>query len=161
MDKFRLPRYQEIPNVGLFLEQVTKYLNEYLSSLDANPITSSMISNYVKMGLVSSPIKKRYNREQIASLFFICTVKATVSLENIHILLQLQQEISETERIYNLFCEELEAMLIRIQEGTGVLWEREAVISERRTILRNTLLTVASKAYLEDVFKRVKGKKKN
>ena len=65
---FRLPRYSEIPNVGLYLEQVTKYICEYLAPIQDNAITGSMISNYVKKGLVSSPVKKLYNREQIAYL---------------------------------------------------------------------------------------------
>ena len=34
---FRLPRYQEIPNVGLYLEQASKYIGEYLSPLGDSP----------------------------------------------------------------------------------------------------------------------------
>ena len=43
---FRMPRYDELPNVGLYLEQTVKYINECLSPLNI-PVTSSMISNYV------------------------------------------------------------------------------------------------------------------
>ena len=42
---FTLPDYDQIPNVGLYLEQVTKYLNEYLEPLGCTPLTGSMISN--------------------------------------------------------------------------------------------------------------------
>ena len=42
---FRLPRYEEIPNVGLYLEQAAKYINEYLLPHQEGGITGSMISN--------------------------------------------------------------------------------------------------------------------
>ena len=45
---FHLPRYQEIPDVGLYLEQTAKYIDSYLSPLEDISITGSMISNYVK-----------------------------------------------------------------------------------------------------------------
>ena len=57
-EKFRLPRYNEIPNVGLYLDQVTKYIDDYLSPI-APSLTSSMISNYVKKKIIENPIKKK------------------------------------------------------------------------------------------------------
>ena len=42
---FRLPRYQQIPNMGLYLEQASKYICEYLAPLGDNALTPSMISN--------------------------------------------------------------------------------------------------------------------
>lgn len=47
MKEFRLPRYAEIPNVGLYLEQVAKYINGFLYSLNCAEITTSMIINYM------------------------------------------------------------------------------------------------------------------
>ena len=59
MRAFRLPRYGELPDVGLYLEQTTKYINHYLKPLGCIEITGSMIRNYVKMGLVTNPVKKQ------------------------------------------------------------------------------------------------------
>ena len=67
---FRLPRYEEIPDVGLYLEQTAYCLTECLKPLDI-AVTGSMISNYVKRGLVKNPVKKLYDRERIAYLLFI------------------------------------------------------------------------------------------
>ena len=80
VQQFRLPRYQELPDVGLYLEQTTKYLNSFLAPLGCLEITSSMISNYVKKGLIANPVKKQYGREQIAYLFFIAVAKSVLSL---------------------------------------------------------------------------------
>ena len=45
---FRLPRYREIPDVGLYLEQATKYINQTISPLGFGTFTGSMVRNYVK-----------------------------------------------------------------------------------------------------------------
>ena len=77
---FSLPRYNDIPNVGLYLEQVVKYISEYLEPLGSFSLTGSMVSNYVKKGLVENPVKKQYDREQIAYLFFIAVAKNMLSM---------------------------------------------------------------------------------
>ena len=45
---FRLPRFREIPDMGLYLDQTVKYINRFLEPLGGMEITSSMVSNYVK-----------------------------------------------------------------------------------------------------------------
>lgn len=57
IEGFRLPRYAQIPDVGLYLEQVVRYVNTHLAPLGEPELTISMVSNYVKQGLISSPIK--------------------------------------------------------------------------------------------------------
>ena len=71
IETLHLPAYQEIPDVGLYLEQTAKYISDALAPIQDTPITGSMISNYVKKGLISKPVRKQYNREQIAQLIFI------------------------------------------------------------------------------------------
>ena len=68
---FRLPKYAHLPDVGLYLEQTTQYINRCLAPLGCVEITSSMIRNYVKMGLVNHPVGKQYYADQIAHLIVI------------------------------------------------------------------------------------------
>ena len=82
---FELPAWNEIPDVGLYLEQVTKYLNTYLEPFDMG-VTSSMISNYVKLKIISREGRKIYNRERIASLFFVAVAKTVLSMDQIRVL---------------------------------------------------------------------------
>lgn len=51
MKTFRLPRYHELPDVGLYLEQVVRYVNRYII-MEENELTPSMVSNYVKQKLI-------------------------------------------------------------------------------------------------------------
>ena len=55
---FRLPRYAQIPDIGLYLEQVVRYVNAYLAPLGEPELSPSMVSNYVKQRLIPAPQKK-------------------------------------------------------------------------------------------------------
>ena len=50
-----------------------------------------MVSNYVKKGIISHPVKKKYTREQLAALMYIAVSKTVLSMENIDALFQMQR----------------------------------------------------------------------
>ena len=68
---FHIPRLGEIPDVGLYLEQVTRYVNRSITGCGLSPITASMVSNYVKQKIIPGPEKKAYGAESIAYLIFV------------------------------------------------------------------------------------------
>lgn len=149
---FRLPRYNEIPNVGLYLEQATKYVGEYLAPLGEYTLTPSMISNYVKKGLIANPVKKQYGREQIAYLFFIAVAKSVLSMEDIKLLFELHKEVYTPQKAYDYFRLELENVLLVV---FGLKETLDTVGNDRnelKTLLRNTIITVAHKVYLDKAF---------
>ena len=149
---FRLPRYQEIPNVGLYLEQTSKYIAECLEPVLDTALTSSMISNYVKKGLVASPVRKQYSREQIAYLVYIAVVKSVLSMEDIRLMVSIQQKTYTAERAYNYFCKELENVLEYVFERKSELKDAGTENTDEKIMLRNTIITVAHKVYLDKLF---------
>lgn len=149
---FALPKYNEIPNVGLYLEQASKYVSEFSVVLQGGAVTGSMISNYVKQGLLSNPVKKQYDRDQIAYLIFISIAKMVLSMEDIKLLIEIQKESYEAKTAYNYFCSELENILsyvFEIRETIDVVGEKE---TEERRLLRNVIIAVAHKVYLDKYF---------
>ena len=48
---FALPRYDELPGVGLYLDQTVQYVNSHFRNFPGMELTGSMVSNYVKKGL--------------------------------------------------------------------------------------------------------------
>lgn len=153
MLSFHLPRYEEIPNVGLYLEQTAKYINEYIAPLQEAEITGSMISNYVKKKLVANPIKKQYNRDQIASLLFISVMKSVLSLDNLGTLLALQEkECHDNQLAYNYFCTELEQILRHVFGSENSIDSLPAGASQAQMLLHNANITVAHKIYLNKSF---------
>lgn len=154
--EFRLPKYKEIPNVGLYLEQTVKYINESLEPLGYS-ITSSMLSNYVKHGYISRPIKKQYYAEQIAYLIFICFAKQVLSMDNILNLFQLQQKTYTTEVAYTYFCYELENMLKIIFSGEELPTVQDKLTFPKQ-VLRSVVISVAHIVYLNRYFAQLSEK---
>ena len=158
VQSFQLPRYEEIPNIGLYLDQTVKYVSEYLAPLQSISLTSSMVSNYVKQGLLEKPVKKLYHREQIAYLFFIATAKAVLSLEDIQLLIGLQRKTYDAKTAYQYFCQEFENILFFIFDLKESLDEVGVDSTDEKAILRNTIITVAHKIYLDKCFSALQGK---
>lgn len=150
---FRMPRYREIPNMGLYLEQTTKYICETLAPLQEAAITGSMISNYVKKDLVDNPVRKLYFREQIAYLLFIALAKNVLSLDDLAAFISLQKRTYTPERAYDYLCEELENLL---QYVFGLKEDVEDVgvdSTDEKFMLRATIVAVAHKIYLDKCFR--------
>lgn len=153
---FTMPQYKEIPDVGLFLEQTTKFVAAYFEPLHSITITSSMISNYVKKGLIHNPVKKQYGRDQIAHIIFIAVAKTVLSLEDVQTMLRLQEQNYSHQAAYEYFCQELQNIL---QYVFGMREELDAIggdASDEKILLRNTIFSVAYKIYLDQCFAYLK-----
>ena len=146
---FRLPRYNEIPNVGLYLEQATKYISEYLTPLGEYSLTPSMISNYVKKGLIANPVKKQYSREQIAYLFFIAVAKSVLSLDALMGFIKLQQQTYEVSKAYEYFVEEFENLLQFTFELKDTMENVGEDSTDEKRLLYTCIVAVVQKVYLE------------
>ena len=150
VENFRLPRYHEIPNVGLYLEQTAQYISEYLEAVLPSCLTTSMISNYVKKGLISSPVKKQYSREQIAYLFFIAVAKNVLSLDALQNFIRLQQRTYSVEKAYNYFVEEFENLLLFCFDLKPALVPSGLdELSNEKRLLYSCIASVTQKIYLE------------
>lgn len=145
---FRLPRYDEIANVGLYLEQVVKYINFYLKPLGEVGITASMVSNYVKQKLVSAPVRKQYYTEHIARLIFIAILKMVVSLDDIRLMFNVQQTGYDFKAAYDYFCGRFERVL-KLAFGGGEKPETEEEDSDAIALLNTGINTAVNKIYLE------------
>ena len=151
---FRMPRFHELPDVGLYLDQTTKYINSFISRLGWE-ITGSMISNYVKKGLITNPVKKQYSAEQIAYLFFIAIAKNALSMENIKKLLDIQKELYEPQVAYDYFCKELENMLLHIFGISDKIADVGTTNTEVRKMCRGLIIAVVHIVHLKTYFEKM------
>jgi len=146
---FRLPRYQEIPDMGLYLEQTAKYISEFLGPLEEGCLTPSMISNYVKKGLIDNPVKKQYSRDQIAYLIFIAIVKSVMSLDGLINFIALQKRTYSLQKAYDYFCEQFESTLFftaEVKDTMDIVGEETA---DEKKLLFSCIVAVTQKIYLE------------
>lgn len=87
LNNFSFKKYHELPEIELYMDQVVTFLEKQLSifqtsSLDKQ-ITSSMINNYVKGEVISAPISKKYNREHLASIEEVVTLKQVLTIAEV------------------------------------------------------------------------------
>ena len=146
---FSLPKYNEIPNVGLFLEQTSKYISDIIAPLPGITITGSMISNYVKKKMIANPIKKQYDRDQIAYLIVIAMANSVLSLEHIQVLFDLQKQVSNSQRAYEYFREMFESLLFYVFGINDTMTDDDREPTRERIIMRNTVIAIVHKIYLE------------
>ena len=146
---FHLPRYQEIPDVGLYLEQAAKYIGNCVSPLGEMALTGSMISNYVKKGLISSPVKKQYSRDQIAHLIFIAICKSVLSLDALDTFLCIQRQSYPLQRAYDYFVREFESLLLFTFELTDTADMFPETSSDEKRLLYTCIIAAVQKVYLE------------
>ena len=156
---FRLPRYNEIPNVGLYLEQAAKYVCEYLAPLGEFSLTPSMISNYVKKGLIANPVKKQYSREHIAYLFFIAVAKSVLSLDALTGFIKLQQQTYALPRAYDYFCNEFENLLQFTFELKDTLETTGQDNTDEKRLLYTCIVAAVQKVYLEKCLEAIANEK--
>jgi len=107
--KHKLPYWDELPEIDLYMDQVVALMEKYLSfhkvDEDTKIITNSMINNYVKLGIMPAPVKKRYSREHIAYLIIICTLKQSLPISDIKDLIELRVKRSSIEETLNFFSD--------------------------------------------------------
>ena len=149
---FALPRYEELPSVGLYLDQTVQFVNGYFRSFQGVELTASMVSNYVKKGIISHPVKKKYTREQLASLIYIVVSKTVLSMENIDTLFKMQRSYCSAGAAYDTFCEELERCLPFVFGCTRALPDPDPDAADEKLLLRSTILAAANKMYLDCCF---------
>lgn len=157
---FRLPRYDELPDVGYYLEQTVTYINQCITPLGCTPITNSMISNYVKKNVFPGPQKKQYFAEQIAHLMVIAIVKNVLSLENISKLFRMQKGVYTDQVAYDYFCSELENMLLYSFGLLDKVKEVGETVSDIKTMLRGVIIAVSQMIYLNACFNAIESEEK-
>lgn len=89
-EQHALPAWDALPSIPLYMDQVTMVTGEALALFACGEkqslLTSSMINNYVKNGLVEHPVHKKYAREHLAKLIMTSLLKQVLSIQDISVL---------------------------------------------------------------------------
>lgn len=110
MDGFCMPSWEEIPDFGLYMEQVIQLMETYLSYLppelrEEQFVTAAAINNYVRKGVMPKPVNKKYYRVQIAYLLLICTLKQRLTISTIQTMIPADLPEEEFRQLYQIFRE--------------------------------------------------------
>ncbi|MBS1327819.1 MAG: DUF1836 domain-containing protein [Oscillospiraceae bacterium] len=78
--------WERLPELDLYMDQVITLMGKQLELFQVGEerlLTSSMINNYVKGGVLPRPSQKKYSRDHLAMLTMICMLKSVLSLPEI------------------------------------------------------------------------------
>ena len=106
LENINLPSWDSLPNDGIYKEELLRYLNEILSPLhvvEKNLISSSMVNNYVKLGYIDRPEKKKYYRSSIAQLVVISIFKQVISIEDLAKGIDIEMSTFGLKDVYENF----------------------------------------------------------
>ena len=151
---YHIPRWSEIPNLDLYLDQTVtlleKTLKNFICNKDDRIITKTMINNYVKQGLIRPPQKKKYNKIHVATLIVICILKQLYSISDIFELMNLAIKTARFTTAYDEFCNAIERAISYTFDG--IEYKIPNDISSEEFLLQSVAQSFASKLYVEKIF---------
>lgn len=154
LEYFKLPRWDDLPSIDLYLDQVLSLLDEYLGEymeVDGKKVmTKTMINNYVKQKYLRAPVNKKYDRFSVASLFVIAILKPVYTIEEISRLIKLSARVAGPETGYNQFCDYIEQAVKHAFEGT--VMPKIPKKEDQRWILWNVCNSFACQLYARNVY---------
>lgn len=152
-NNFHIPRWNELPNIDLYMDQVLNYiensLKDYIKS-DETFITKTMVNNYVKQGIIEPPVNKKYNRLHIAELFVICILKQVYSISEVKELISFALKTNSAEKSYDRFCDYLTESLISTFNGTE--YTNNSTLTKEQYLLKNVVQSFANKLYAQVMY---------
>ncbi len=151
LERADIVKESEIPNINLYMDQVTTLMEKYLADKKRFPddkiMTKTMINNYVKNDLMPSPDKKFYNKDHILMLIFIYYLKNILSIKDIKTLLTPisdnyynRNSQIKIEDIYNSVCDSEKELLEDIKKDVSKKIEKsKQVFTEEKKSDKNFL----------------------
>ena len=154
LDDYRLPTWGEIPDIGLYMDQVVTLLSGYLDYMppelkEEQVITPAAINNYVRKKIMPEPVKKKYYRMHIAYLIMVCTLKQSLSIPTLQTMIPMGLSGEELQRVYSAFVARHRMACryfvreVRVAAG-GILGHGPEELSEFSTDDTNDLITTVA-----------------
>ncbi len=121
IENYRCPRWEDWPDLDLYMDQVVSVLEKKVTIFypdeQAKPVTAMMINNYVKQKIITPSKNKKYQREHLAYLYVIFLLKSVLNLTDIYNGITLLSQLHSIEKVYDIFCDEIEAALATAFSG--------------------------------------------
>jgi len=108
LERIEYIKPEDIPNIDLYMDQVTTFMDSKLKSSARYPqedkiLTKTMINNYAKNDLLPPPVKKKYSKEHVLLLIFIYYYKGVLSINDIQTLLTpITEKYFQNDKDFNL-----------------------------------------------------------
>lgn len=135
----RPEHWDEMPDIDLYMDQLLEYMKrQQIDPAGERQLTSSMINNYIKAGLVTRAKGKRYTRDHLAELTAVLAFKQVLQVNQMQVIADAIRDKFDTKHAYEVFWNELDKALNETADTMDVNSERD---------LTSQALELAVKAY--------------
>ncbi len=126
LNRERPASWEALPDIALYMDQIISYMPRQLIHYDESEnLTSAMVNNYIKDGLLPRADGKRYGQTHLAYLTAICALKHVLSVKEMKALIQDGLQGREPQRVYDYFCRALDKALNDTANALDEETERE------------------------------------
>lgn len=156
---FNMPRWDDLPEIDLYMDQVISVTDKLLGSLsveNAPILTPSMINNYVKNRILPPPVKKKYSREHLAKLIIICIMKPIMEISAIADIMTRNEALFGTAQMLDKFSSMFEKNIASrarsselAMESTEKTEEMLCAIAVENAVKAGAEKVIAEHAYAE------------
>ncbi len=120
-----------LPDIGLYMDQVQTYIDKQLSLYRKDDqdrlLTSAMINNYIKDGIIPRADSKKYSPTHLSLLIMIGTLKQVLSMQNLNRLLS---SIRDPQDAASLYCRFLEIQNDALSESARLAREETHLLED-------------------------------
>lgn len=158
--KHALPEWDDFPNLELYMDQVVMLVSQYMSHLapvlgEDKPITPAMINNYVKMGLLVPPVKKRYSRAHLACLIIICVLKRSLTMAAIQKIMPPEMSEEEIAQLYESFRKNrkraIDCVAAQVNDWNGEIFYDDPKEDDKALVIRLAVMANLFKISAEEL----------
>lgn len=150
INKYHCPRYNELPSLSLYLDQLIDITREATECVISEAPTGPMINNYVKNKALPPAQRKKYSKDHLCYLIIITILKQVFTLPQIAQFFEIQRETYPLEVAYDFFCSEFENALREAFYFTGeALPCIETERTEQTILVRSVVLAAANRIFVE------------
>lgn len=147
-----LPEKESLPNISLYMDQLLEILEQNLTVMKRTPdetvFTKTMINNYVKSGVISPPVKKKYAHESILELLMVYHLKQVLSISDTKTLID-QMKITGLDGSYQYFSRKLSSLMADMPSDIHQI--DEMTEADRTTYILDLLIESSLKKQLAEM----------
>ena len=114
LEQDRPENWETLPDIELYMDQVVSYLPRQSVGGKLPSMTSAMINNYVKDGLLPRACGKRYHKEHLIYLTAIGLLKNVLTVKDMKLLLDSEIQEGHEAEFYGKFLQGIDEAFCHI-----------------------------------------------
>lgn len=115
MEAQRPEPWETLPDLALYMDQLISYMpRQLIRFAEGDALTSAMVNNYIKDGLLPRAEGKRYGKEHLAWLTAICALKSVISMREMAVLFEAMDKEKGAQERYDVLLQELDRALNKV-----------------------------------------------